>query len=101
MSLSREEIIRMAYAAGLFNDDQSPLPEFLEHFANAAYDAGAAAEREKHNGPCALQHNTNWKKGAGGHTYLASNFSCSACGHVGLHDAMPMCRRAILARGGK
>ena len=50
MSLSREEIIRMAHAAGLFNDDQSPLPEFLEHFANAAYDAGAAAEREE----CAL-----------------------------------------------
>lgn len=47
MSLKRGEIIRMAHAAGLFNDDQSPLPEFLEHFANAAYDAGAAAEREQ------------------------------------------------------
>ena len=46
VSLSREEIIRMAREAGLFNDDQSPLPEFLEHFANAAYAAGAAAERD-------------------------------------------------------
>lgn len=59
----------------------------------------AAAEREQHNGPCALQHNTNWKKGAEGHVYLATNFSCSACGYVGLHDAMPTCRRAIRARG--
>lgn len=107
--MNREDIIRMAREAGFDTDrfERSCTPQKcdidifdeLSRFANAAYAAGAAAEREQHNGPCALQHNTNWKKGAEGHVYLASNFSCSACGYVGLHDAMPTCRRAIRARG--
>lgn len=109
MSLSREEIIRMAKACGI-NYSESHRRLYSEvgggvhlddmfSLLNAAFAAGAAAEREQHNGPCALQHNTNWKKGAEGHVYLATNFSCSACGYVGMHDAMPTCRRAIRARG--
>lgn len=46
MSLSREEIIRMAREAGLIRAEDSYLTDGMERFANAAYAAGAAAERE-------------------------------------------------------
>ena len=32
--MNREDVIRLALEAGLFDDDQEPLPEYLEHFAN-------------------------------------------------------------------
>ena len=32
--MNREDVIRMALEAGLFDDDQEPLPEYLERFAN-------------------------------------------------------------------
>lgn len=31
--MERDDIIRMAEKAGLFDDDQEPLPEYLERFA--------------------------------------------------------------------
>jgi hypothetical protein len=40
--LTRDDIIRLAHQAGLFDDDQEPLPEYLERFAALV----AAAERE-------------------------------------------------------
>ena len=40
--MNRDDIIRMAREAGLFDDDQEPLPEYLERFAELV----AAAERE-------------------------------------------------------
>jgi hypothetical protein len=41
--MTRDDIIRMALEAELFNDDQEPLPEHLERFAALI----AAAEREE------------------------------------------------------
>ncbi len=41
--MSRDDIICMAHQAGLFDDDQEPLPEYLEHFA--ALVAAAALEQ--------------------------------------------------------
>ena len=32
--MNREEIMRLAMEAGLFDDDQEPLPEYLERFAS-------------------------------------------------------------------
>ena len=32
--MNREEIMRLALEAGLFDDDQEPLPEYLVRFAN-------------------------------------------------------------------
>ena len=32
--MSREDVMRLALEAGLFDDDQEPLPEYLERFAN-------------------------------------------------------------------
>ena len=32
--MSREDVMRLALEAGLFDDDQEPLPECLERFAN-------------------------------------------------------------------
>lgn len=50
MSLSREEIIRMARACGALELHSSEYAitgdSAIERFANAAYAAGAAAERE-------------------------------------------------------
>jgi hypothetical protein len=40
--MTRDDIIRMAHKAGLFDDDQEPLPEHLERFAALVI----AAERE-------------------------------------------------------
>jgi hypothetical protein len=40
--MTRDDIIRLAREAKLFNDDQEPLPEYLERFAALV----AAAERE-------------------------------------------------------
>lgn len=40
--MNRDDIIRLAHQAGLFDDDQEPLPEYLERFAALV----AAAERE-------------------------------------------------------
>jgi hypothetical protein len=40
--MTRDDIIRMAHQAKLFDDDQEPLPEYLERFAALV----AAAERE-------------------------------------------------------
>jgi hypothetical protein len=40
--MNRDDIIRLAEKAGLFDDDQEPLPEYLERFAELV----AAAERE-------------------------------------------------------
>jgi hypothetical protein len=31
--MTRDDIIRLAHQAGLFDDDQEPLPEYLEAFA--------------------------------------------------------------------
>ena len=44
--MTRDDIIRLAREAKLFNDDQEPLPEYLERFAALV----AATEREQ----CAL-----------------------------------------------
>jgi hypothetical protein len=41
-NMTRDSIIRMAHKAGLFDDDQEPLPEHLERFAALV----AAEERE-------------------------------------------------------
>ncbi len=41
--MTRDDIIRLAREAGLFNDDQEPLPDHLERFAALV----AAAERKK------------------------------------------------------
>ena len=32
--MNREDVIRLALEAGLFDDDQEPLPEYLERFAD-------------------------------------------------------------------
>lgn len=46
MSLSREEIIRMAKAFAWMREGQKEMDDFLVDFFKAAYAAGAAAERE-------------------------------------------------------
>jgi hypothetical protein len=46
--VTRDDIIRMAHQAKLFDDDQEPLPEYLERFAALV----AAAEREAYAKVC-------------------------------------------------
>ena len=45
--MSREDVMRLALEAGLFDDDQEPLPECLERFFEQAFILGMQEQARK------------------------------------------------------
>jgi len=46
---------------------------------------------------CKLRYTPDWKAGADGLPYQASNFACKTCGYVGKHDTHPGCKIAAMS----